>query len=253
MAAQHEAAPRPNPADILPDPDDKHRYVREMFDAIAPRYDLLNSVLSWRLHHRWRAAAVRAAALAPGQHALDVCTGTGDLAFALAQRVGNNGQVDATDFSEPMLDLAREKASTRDAIAPVRFQTADTQNLPFPDNTFDAVTVAFGIRNVADIDRGLREMARVAKPGGRVVLLEFNRPRNPLFAALSRFYSFVVMPRIGGLVSGRRSAYAYLPASVEAFHSREELSRKMQDAGLRHISWRDLNLGMVVLHVGVKP
>jgi len=253
MAAQHEAAPRPNPADILPEPDDKHRYVREMFDAIAPRYDLLNSVLSLRLHHRWRTAAVRATSLKTGDHALDVCTGTGDLAFALAKQVGSSGHVDATDFSEPMLDLARHKARIQASAAPVRFQTADTQDLPFADNTFDAVTVAFGIRNVADIDQGLREMVRVAKPGGRVVILEFNRPRNPVFRALADFYSFAILPRIGGLVSGRRSAYSYLPASVAAFHSRDTMSEKLRDAGLGQISWKDLNLGMVVLHQGVKP
>jgi demethylmenaquinone methyltransferase/2-methoxy-6-polyprenyl-1,4-benzoquinol methylase len=252
MAAQHEAATRPKSADILPEPDDKHRYVREMFDAIAPRYDLLNSVLSLRLHHRWRTAAVRATSLKPGDHALDVCTGTGDLAFALAKRVGPSGNVDATDFSEPMLDLARHKARAQATAASIRFQTADTQDLPFPENTFDAVTVAFGIRNVADIDQGLREMVRVAKPGGRIVVLEFNQPRHPVLRALSDFYSFAILPRIGGLVSGRRSAYTYLPASVAAFHSRDTLVNKMRDAGLEQIAWKDLNLGMVVLHQGVK-
>lgn len=252
MAAQPEAASRRNPASILPEPDDKHRYVREMFDAIAPRYDLLNSVLSLRLHHRWRESAVRATALTAGQHALDVCTGTGDLAFALARRVGASGQVDATDFSEPMLDLARHKATNHAPAAPVRFQTADTQALPFPDDTFDAVTVAFGIRNVANTQRGLREMVRVAKPGARVVVLEFNQPRNPVCRALSNFYSFAILPRIGGLVSGRGSAYDYLPASVAVFHSREQLSAMMRDSGLEQVSWKDMNLGMVVLHQGVK-
>ena len=245
------AATRPA-ADILPAPEDKHRYVREMFDAIAPRYDLLNSLLSLRLHHRWRAAAVRAAALRPGDRALDVCTGTGDLAFALANAVGPKGIVDATDFSESMLDFARRKQTSRSGGAKVRFSAADTQALPFPDGAYRAATVAFGIRNVADIDLGLREMARVVERGGRVVLLEFNRPRVRWFAALHSLYSRVAMPILGGMISGRRSAYAYLPASVEAFHSREELAMKMEAAGLRSVVWHDMLMGAVVLHVGVK-
>lgn len=238
--------------DLLPAPEEKHRYVREMFDAIAPRYDLLNSLLSLRLHHRWRAAAVRAADLRPGDRALDVCTGTGDLAFALARAVGERGAVAATDFSAPMLHLGERKARQRAPRPPVRFSLADTQALPFADDAFDAVTVAFGIRNVADIRRGIAEMARVARPGGRVVLLEFNQPRNPLAALLARVYSFTVMPRLGGLVSGRRAAYTYLPASVAAFHTREALSQMMEDAGLRDVRWNDLLMGMVVLHRGVK-
>ena len=252
MASPNEAAATHPAADILPAPEDKHRYVREMFDAIAPRYDLLNSILSLRLHHRWRAAAVRAAALRPGDRALDVCTGTGDLAFALARAVGPKGGVDATDFSESMLGLARVKQAKRADAAKVRFSAADTQALPFPDGAYRAATVAFGIRNVADIDRGLREMARVVERGGRVVLLEFNRPRVCWFAALHGLYSRALMPLLGGWISGRRSAYAYLPASVDAFHSREELARKMEAAGLRSVVWHDLLLGAVVLHVGEK-
>ncbi|MFM7322782.1 MAG: bifunctional demethylmenaquinone methyltransferase/2-methoxy-6-polyprenyl-1,4-benzoquinol methylase UbiE [Armatimonadota bacterium] len=252
MAAPKEAAATHPAADILPAPEDKHRYVREMFDAIAPRYDRLNSILSLRLHHRWRAAAVRAAGLRPGARALDVCTGTGDLAFALAKAVGPRGGVDATDFSEPMLEYARRKPADRSSGANVRFSQADTQALPFPNGAYDAATVAFGIRNVADIDLGLREMARVVAPGGRVVLLEFNRPRARWFAALYDLYSRAVMPRIGGWISGRRSAYAYLPASVEAFHSRETLAAKMEAAGLRGVVWRDLLFGTVVLHVGIR-
>ncbi len=252
MAAPNEAAATNPAADILPAPADKHRYVREMFDAIAPRYDLLNSILSLRLHHRWRAAAVRAAGLKRGGRALDVCTGTGDLAFALAKAVGGGGVVDATDFSEPMLAHARRKQEERPTRCAVRFSQADTQSLPFPEGAYDAVTVAFGIRNVADIDLGLREMARVVAPGGRVVLLEFNRPRHRGFAFAYELYSRVVMPRIGGWISGSRSAYAYLPASVEAFHSRETLARKMEAAGLQGVFWRDMLFGTVVLHVGTR-
>ncbi|MBC8101904.1 MAG: bifunctional demethylmenaquinone methyltransferase/2-methoxy-6-polyprenyl-1,4-benzoquinol methylase UbiE [Cytophagales bacterium] len=238
----------------LPTPEKKHEYVRAMFDAIAPRYDLLNSVLSARMHHQWRRVAASEACLAPGGTALDVCTGTGDLAFELARRVGKAGAVIGSDFSAPMLSLGEKKRSkSRSETSSVRFALADTQSLPFPSSTFDAVTVGFGIRNVADIPLGLREMARVTRPGGRVVLLEFNQPQNPLFAALYRSYSFHLLPFFGGLVSGRRAAYEYLPSSVAAFYSREALSALLQDAGLRDIRITELAFGAVVVHSGVKP
>jgi demethylmenaquinone methyltransferase/2-methoxy-6-polyprenyl-1,4-benzoquinol methylase len=253
MAATGTTSNTPTPGGgVLPAPAEKHDFVRDMFDAIAPRYDLLNSVLSARLHHGWRRAATDQAALKTGDTALDVCTGTGDFAFELARRVGPNGAVAATDFSAPMLDLGKEKARQR-GTAQITWQIADTQALPFDDDWFDAVTVGFGIRNVADIPRGIREMARVAKPGGRVVILEFNQPRNAAFAALYRWYSFTVLPFLGGLVSGRRAAYEYLPSSVAAFHTREEIAQMMRDAGLEQVTVTDLTLGTVVIHRATKP
>lgn len=234
---------------VAPAPGEKHRYVQAMFDAIAPRYDLLNSVLSLRLHHGWRRTAASHAALSPGDVALDVCTGTGDLAFELARRVGQKGQIIGSDFSLPMLRLGERKKQNKNNL---RFVLADTQSLPFSSNLFDAVTVGFGIRNVAEIEKGLAEMARVARPGGRVVILEFNQPHSPLFAALYRWYSFTVLPRLGGWVSGRRAAYDYLPSSVAAFHSRDALRKMMERAGLTDIGIVDLSFGTVVVHRGVK-
>ncbi len=236
---------------VLPAPDDKHRYVREMFDAIAPTYDRLNSVLSGPLHHYWRRVATAQAALKPGDRALDVCTGTGDFALELAKVVSENGHVDATDFSAPMLQIGEQKARAR-GCDNTAWAIADTQNLPFADNAFDAVTVGFGIRNVSDVPRGIREMARVAKPGGRVVLLEFGQPTNKTFNALYRWYSKHVMPRIGGLVSGRKSAYEYLPESVAAFYTREQIAHFMRGAGLTNVSITDLTFGTVVIHRGTK-
>jgi demethylmenaquinone methyltransferase/2-methoxy-6-polyprenyl-1,4-benzoquinol methylase len=240
----------------LPAPEQKHDYVRTMFDEIAPRYDLLNSVLSARLHHGWRRAAVRQAALAPGNLALDVCTGTGDLALEIARRVGASGAVVGADFSLPMLRLGAQKSAqrtTRSGAHSVRWALADTQALPFPANTFDAVTVGFGIRNVADIRQGIAEMARVVRPGGRVVILEFSQPRNALFAALYAWYSFRLLPLLGGMISGRRSAYEYLPSSVAAFHSREALADMLHAAGLDDVHYTDLTFGTVVIHRGTKP
>jgi len=236
----------------LPPPEEKQQYVRAMFDAIAPRYDLLNSLLCARLHHAWRGFAAKEAGVAAGDTALDVCTGTGDLAFALAHRVGPSGSVVGSDFSLPMLALGERKRRQRRHAGTVRLMLADTQALPFPANTFDAVTVGFGIRNVVDIEQGIREMARVTRPGGRVVLLEFNQPRHPLLAALYRWYSFHVMPFLGGLISGRRAAYQYLPSSVAAFHSREALTGMMCRAGLAEVRVTDLAFGIVVVHRGVK-
>lgn len=239
-------------ATVLPKLEDKHSYVRTMFDAIAPRYDLLNSVLSARLHHGWRRVAAAQTSLKPGDSALDICTGTADLAFELARVVGPTGQVIGSDFSAPMLELGERKRLARHTDQ-LRLMLADAQNLPFESQTFDAVTVAFGIRNVADRQRGLNEMARVTRPGGRVVILEFNQPRHPLFAALYRWYSFHIMPRIGGLISGRKEAYEYLPSSVAVFPSREEIADEMRRAGLTDVRFTDLTLGIVVVHSGVKP
>ena len=237
---------------VLPKQEEKHGYVRAMFDAIAPRYDLLNSVLSARLHHRWRRVAAAETRLKPGDSALDICTGTADLAFELARLVGPAGQVIGSDFSAPMLELGERKREARHTEQ-LRLMLADAQNLPFDSHAFDAVTVAFGIRNVADRQRGLDEMARVTRPGGKVVVLEFNQPRQPLFAALYRWYSFHIMPRIGGIISGRKDAYEYLPSSVAVFPSREEIANEMRRAGLTDVRYRDLTLGIVVIHSGVKP
>ncbi|WP_395146457.1 bifunctional demethylmenaquinone methyltransferase/2-methoxy-6-polyprenyl-1,4-benzoquinol methylase UbiE [Armatimonas sp.] len=237
--------PAPEP---LPTPETKHEYVEAMFDAIAPRYDLLNSVLSLRLDSSWRRVAARQTSLKAGDRALDVCTGTGDFACELARWVGPRGEVIGTDFSREMLRWGEPKVAK---FPNVTLQWADTQALPFPDGHFAAVTVAFGIRNVADIRRGLSEMARVTKPGGHVVILEFNRPKNPLVAWGYGIYQ-KLMPLIGGLISGRRSAYAYLPASIDAFHSREELANLMKTAGLHSVRVTDLNFGTVVIHRGLK-
>ena len=233
----------------LPAPEEKHRYVRTMFDAIAPRYDLLNGLLSFNLHHRWRRLAADRANLKPGDSALDVCTGTGDFALELAGRVGPGGRVVGTDYSDGMLALGQKKIQ---AVPQLSLQWADTQELPFPDHTFDAVTVGFGIRNVAQIENGLAEMARALRPGGRMVVLEFTQPQNPQVAWGYGIYSRL-MSVVGRTVSGNGDAYAYLPASVNAFHTREGLAELLRQAGLTEISVTDLNLGTVAIHCAVKP
>ncbi len=220
-----------------------------MFDRVASRYDALNSVMTAGLHHRWRSRAADRAELGPGDAALDVCCGTGDLALELAGRVAPGGHVVGCDFSEPMLDLAREKASTREASG-VRFEWADALSLPYDAGRFDAVTVGFGVRNLADLDRGLREMTRVLAPGGRLVVLEITQPTRP---PLSTFYSLWfdrIVPLLGAF-SGDSEAYAYLPESVRSFPGPRRLAELMDGAGLDRIHWTVLAGGIIAIHSGV--
>jgi demethylmenaquinone methyltransferase/2-methoxy-6-polyprenyl-1,4-benzoquinol methylase len=221
-----------------------------MFDRVAGRYDALNSVMTAGLHHRWRKRAADRAELEAGGSALDVCCGTGDLALELASRVAPGGHVVGCDFSEPMLDLAREKASER-AVNGVRFEWADALGLPYDAGRFDAVTVGFGVRNLADLERGLNEMARVLRPGGRLVVLEITQPIRP---PLSTFYSLWfdrVVPMLGAF-SGDSEAYTYLPESVRSFPAPRRLAELMHTAGLEQIRWTVLAGGIIAIHSGVR-
>jgi demethylmenaquinone methyltransferase/2-methoxy-6-polyprenyl-1,4-benzoquinol methylase len=221
-----------------------------MFDRVASNYDALNSVMTAGLHHRWRERAAERAELGPGDSALDVCCGTGDLALELSSRVAPGGHVVGCDFSEPMLDLAREKAASRQAQG-VRFEWADALQMPYDGERFDAVTVGFGVRNLADLDRGLREMARVLKPEGRLVILEITQPTRP---PLSTFYSLWfdrVVPLFGAF-SADSEAYSYLPESVRSFPSPRVLAEKMDRAGFERIRYTVLAGGIIAIHSGIR-
>ena len=224
--------------------------VNRMFDRVAGNYDALNSVMTAGLHHRWRGRAAARAELQPGDSALDVCCGTGDLTLELAARVAPEGRVVGCDFSEPMLDLAREKAATRNA-AGVRFEWADALALPYDGERFDAITVGFGVRNLADLDRGLHEMARVLKPGGRLVILEITQPTRP---PLSWFYSFWFDRNVPllGTFSADPEAYSYLPQSVRSFPSPRGLAEKMDAAGFDRIRCTVLAGGIIAIHSGTR-
>lgn len=222
--------------------------VQSMFDRIAGRYDLLNSLMTAGLHHAWRGRAVDRAEVGPGNSVLDVCCGTGDLSLELAERVAPDGSVVGCDFSEPMLDLARDKALDRGA--PVRFEWADALQLPYDEGRFDAVTVGFGVRNLSNLDRGLAEMRRVLRPGGRLVILEITQPARP---PLSIFYSLWfdrIVPLLGR-VAGDSAAYSYLPESVRSFPSPRGLAEKLDAAGLSGIRWTVLAGGIIAIHSGV--
>jgi demethylmenaquinone methyltransferase/2-methoxy-6-polyprenyl-1,4-benzoquinol methylase len=229
------------------DHPEKARRVRAMFDSIAPRYDLLNHLLSVNIDKLWRARVVRElrpVLRQPGATALDVCCGTGDLAIALAAEAGPHA-VTGLDFSAPMLRIATTKVASRVALL-----QADASAMPFSDQQFDAVTVAFGLRNLASPEKGLAEMYRVLKPGGRVAILEFSQPVVPVVRELFAFYFHHILPRVGGLISGSYGAYQYLPESVKHFPDQPSLEEAMNAAGFVDTSYRNLSFGIAALHQG---
>jgi demethylmenaquinone methyltransferase/2-methoxy-6-polyprenyl-1,4-benzoquinol methylase len=224
--------------------------VNRMFDRVAGQYDTLNSVMTAGLHHRWRERAAQRAGIGPGDSALDVCCGTGDLALELATRVTPGGTVVGCDFSEPMLDLAREKAAAH-GTGGVRFEWADALELPYDAERFDAVTVGFGVRNLADLDRGLREMARVLKPGGRVVILEITTPTKPPLSLFFSLWFDRIVPLLGTF-SDETDAYSYLPESVRSFPSPRGLAEKLDRAGFEQIRYTVLAGGIIAIHSAAK-
>ena len=234
------------------------RQVREMFTQIAPRYDLLNHLLSLQLDRLWRArVAKRLKPLLANSESsvLDLCCGTGDLAITLATRYKT--RMIGADFAHPMLVRAREKSAwlhsrTLAQLRPIRFIEADGLRLPFADNSFDVVTTAFGFRNLANYETGLQEIRRVLKPGGTIAILEFTEPPAGLLGNLYRWYFWEILPRIGGLISGDRSAYTYLPKSVSKFLRPAELATLMTAGGYAPVDYSVWTLGTVALHTGVK-
>lgn len=227
------------------------RWVRRMFSSVADRYDLLNHVLSLNVDRWWRWKAVRRLReilARPGVRVADLCCGTGDLALAMQRRCA--AAVLGCDFSHEMLRRAREKAARRKAQT--SFFEADALQLPLADSSLDLVTAAFGFRNLADYQRGLREILRVLKPGGTAAILEFSQPGSPLLATLYRFYSRTILPFVGGLISGSREAYRYLPESVQRFPAPEELAGSMRREGFRAVRYEAMTGGIVVLHLARK-
>ena len=225
--------------------------VRRMFASIVGRYDLLNRLLSLRRDVYWRRVAVALGQIPRGGDVLDLCAGTGDVALEIV-RQGSGARVIAVDNCEPMLIRGLHKAKRANAADQIRFAVAPAEELPFADATFDRAFVAFGVRNIADRRRGLREMARVLRPDGRAIILEFSTPSSPLFGPLYRFYSHRILPWIGGLLSGNRAAYEYLPASVDGFPSPEGLQALMEDAGFIDVSVVHLTFRIVTVHQGRK-
>ncbi len=224
----------------------KREAVREMFGRIAPRYDLLNSFMSFRGHHRWRRSAVGKLQLQPGNKALDVCCGTGDFQMPLRRAVGTSGKVLGLDFSLPMLQVGQQKHVPADALL-----LADACRLPAASAAFDGVTVGWGIRNVPDIDQAHKEIARVLRNGGRFVSVDMAIPRNGFTRSIAKFMTGNFLPALGSLF-GFKEAYTYLPKSTEKFLSREELVDSMQRAGFENCGWKDFMFGNICMHWGTK-
>jgi demethylmenaquinone methyltransferase/2-methoxy-6-polyprenyl-1,4-benzoquinol methylase len=225
--------------------------VRQMFTAIAQHYDVLNTVLSFGLHHYWRQQAVTVSGIASGARLLDVCSGTADLALAFARHLGHDGQVIATDFCAAMLGRGHQKAMQQGIH--LMSTLADAQHLPFGDAVFDAVTVAFGLRNVDNLATALREMYRVLRPGGTALVLEFGQPHGMVFGPLYRFYAHYILPRLGGWVSGHPEAYAYLPRTAAVFPAGAHFVREMVAQDFTDVHTQALSGGIVYLYRAMRP
>lgn len=220
-----------------------------MFDRISGVYDRMNRVMTAGLDRTWRRRAADRAGLEPGDRVLDLCCGTGDLAIEVAGRVGPSGEVVGADFSEPMLEIAREK-EPGEGEAAVSFVNADALELPFEDHSFDALTIGFGARNLADLDRGLDEMKRVLRPGGRLVILEITQPRRQPLKGFFALWFDRIVPLIGRL-AGDSAAYSYLPDSVRSFPAADALADRLVDAGFDQVRWTVMAGGIIAIHSGV--
>lgn len=232
----------------------KGAYIQQMFGSIARVYDLLNTILSFNFDKSWRRFAVKVSNVTPDAKVLDVCTGTGNLAIEYSKMLNKSGKVIGSDFCHEMVKLANNKLNRKKLSSRIELIDADTLHLPFQDNSFQVSAVAFGIRNVADLRAGITEMMRITAQGGRVVILEFSQPINPIFKAIYYFYFKKILPFIGKLISrSKYNAYAYLPDSVLKFPDRNGLKSLMELCGLEDVEMYSRTLGIVTVHVGRKP
>ncbi|MES2281263.1 MAG: bifunctional demethylmenaquinone methyltransferase/2-methoxy-6-polyprenyl-1,4-benzoquinol methylase UbiE [Pseudomonadota bacterium] len=231
------------------DEREKAGRVRSVFDSVAPKYDVMNDLMSMGLHRAWKAYTVLVANVKDGQHVLDIAGGTGDLAMAFAPKVGIHGKVVHTDINEAMLREGRNRLL--DAGVSVPTLVCDAEHLPFPDAHFDLVTVAFGLRNMTHKDAALLEMNRVLKPGGKLLVLEFSKVAKPL-TKIYDWYSFKVLPKIGKLVANDDSSYQYLAESIRMHPDQDELKAMMLKGGFGHVDYHNMSGGIVALHVGIK-
>jgi len=231
---------------------DKYKAVMRHFNRVAPKYDFMNSLLSMGIQHAWKRAAIRMLGILPGDKVLDVCGGTGDLSILAARRTGAQGQVVIYDINRAMIEAGRHKIDPFSDLAHIAYVQGNAEQITFPDDTFDAAMVGFGIRNVTHLKRGFGEMHRVLKPGGKMLCLEFSRPANVLFRALYDFYSFNIMPLLGALIAGSAESYACLPETIRMFPLPDELAAIFEDMGFTRVRYRVMTNGIAVAHVGVK-
>ncbi|UCD90463.1 MAG: bifunctional demethylmenaquinone methyltransferase/2-methoxy-6-polyprenyl-1,4-benzoquinol methylase UbiE [Desulfobacterales bacterium] len=231
---------------------EKAQWVRDHFNTVAKRYDLMNTLLSLGIHHLWKRTAVRTMALNPGDRVLDVCGGTGDLAILAARYTGESGQIIVYDINRAMIEAGRHKIHGSLLRKCVWFVQGDAEHLPFPDGYFDAAMVGFGIRNVTHMDLGFNEMCRILKPGAKMMCLEFSKPTAPLFRWLYDLYSFYFMPLLGGIVAGSYKAYLHLTESIRTFVLPDKLTDMIERAGFSRITIRKLTNGIAIIHMATK-
>jgi len=234
------------------DKDEKAGLVAGVFDSVASRYDLMNDLMSGGIHRLWKRFTIELSGVRPGHSVLDIAGGTGDLAAKFSRIVGETGRVVLADINYSMLAVGRDKLLDHGLAENLEFVQADAQCLPFPDDSFDCITIAFGLRNVTDKDLALRAMLRVLKPGGRLLVLEFSKPKNPLLSKAYDAYSFSVLPIMGRLVAGDSDSYRYLAESIRVHPDQETLKGMMEDAGFARVEYHDMTGGVVALHRGVK-
>jgi demethylmenaquinone methyltransferase/2-methoxy-6-polyprenyl-1,4-benzoquinol methylase len=235
------------------DEEDKASLVAGVFHSVAARYDLMNDLMSGGIHRIWKRFAIEVSGVRPGHTVLDIAGGTGDLALRFSRIVGSEGMVVLADINESMLAVGRDRLTDRGAVANIDYAQCDAQQLPFADDSFDCITIAFGLRNVTDKDQALRSMLRVLKPGGRLLVLEFSKPANPLLSKLYDSYSFNLLPAMGKLVTNDADSYRYLAESIRVHPDQETLKQMMLDAGLARCEYFNMTGGVVALHRGFKP
>lgn len=233
--------------------EEKAGKVAEVFHSVASNYDLMNDLMSGGIHRLWKRVTIEMSGVRPGHKVLDIAGGTGDLAAKFSRIVGPEGTVVLADINDSMLKVGRDRLVDRGITENVRFSQADAQYLPFPDNTFDVITIAFGLRNVTDKDMALRSMQRVLKPGGKLLVLEFSKPPNPLLSKIYDGYSFSVLPKLGKLFANDADSYQYLAESIRMHPDQDTLLGMMDQAGFEKTDYHNMTGGIVALHRGVKP
>lgn len=232
--------------------DEKVKRVAGVFDSVAGKYDLMNDMMSMGVHRLWKKFTIELSGVRKGNKVLDIAGGTGDLTMQFSRLVGEDGEVILADINASMLKVGRDRLLDRGYGGNIRFVQANAEALPFPDNHFDVITIAFGLRNVTDKDKALKDMARILKPGGRLLVLEFSKPTNPLMSKAYDLYSFTALPLMGKLLAGDSDSYRYLAESIRMHPDQETLKEMMQNAGLSDVEYHNMTSGVVALHRGFK-
>jgi len=233
--------------------DEKVKHVADVFHSVAAKYDVMNDLMSGGVHRIWKKLTIEQSGARAGMKILDIAGGTGDLTLRFSRIVGREGQVTLADINDSMLKVGRDKLTDKGAVSNIDFVQANAECLPFPDNHFDIITIAFGLRNVTDKDAALRSMQRVLKPGGKLMVLEFSKTDNPLLSSIYDFYSFNILPKLGQVIAGDGDSYQYLAESIRMHPDQETLKSMMQNADLVNCKYQNMTGGVVALHTGIKP